>query len=239
MEIIPAIDIINGQCVRLTKGDYSKQQTYSTNPLQVAQQFEAAGIKRLHLVDLDGAKQGKLVNQWVLEEIAINTSLSVDYSGGIKTENDIEQILALGADFISIGSMAVKQPPMVKKWLTKYPGKIILGLDVENREIKINGWQQGTGKNIGELITEYIPHGLQTIICTDISKDGVMEGPSTELYKELMFEYPDLQIIASGGVSCIEDLEELSTMNMYGAITGKAIYEGAIKLEELGKWLNG
>lgn len=234
MRIIPAIDIIDGKCVRLTKGDYSTQKTYNENPTEVAKQFEASGIEFLHLVDLDGAKSNQIINYRVLEEIASKTSLKIDFGGGIKSDKDIEIAFNSGASQVTGGSIAVKNPELFKEWLLNYGAdKIILGADVNNKKIAISGWQEDSGVDLLPFISGYVELGLSTVICTDIAKDGMLEGSSVELYEEILSNFNHLKLIASGGVTSIQELELLSMKGLDGAIIGKAIYEGKIKLKEL------
>ena len=234
MTIIPAIDIINGKCVRLTKGDYAQQKIYNENPVEVAKQFEDAGIKRVHLVDLDGAKAGKIVNLSVLESIAAVTNLVIDFGGGIKNINDIGSVFSAGAAMATIGSLAVKHPALVEEWLMEFgANKFLIGADVLDGKIKISGWLEDGGIEVFTFIGKMIGLGATNIFCTDISKDGVMEGPSIELYKEIMVQYPEINLIASGGVSTIDDVLELKKIGCSGAIIGKAIYEGNITLQQL------
>ena len=234
MTIIPAIDIINGKCVRLTKGDYAQQKIYNENPVEVAKQFEDAGIKRVHLVDLDGAKAGKIVNLAVLESIAAATNLVIDFGGGIKNINDIGSVFSAGAAMATIGSLAVKHPALVEEWLMEFgANKFLIGADVLDGKIKISGWLEDGGIEVFTFIGKMIGLGATNIFCTDISKDGVMEGPSIELYKEIMVQYPEINLIASGGVSTIDDVLELKKIGCSGAIIGKAIYEGNITLQQL------
>jgi phosphoribosylformimino-5-aminoimidazole carboxamide ribotide isomerase len=234
MKIIPAIDIIDGKCVRLSKGDYSTQKTYNENPLEVAKQFEASGIEYLHLVDLDGARSSKIINHKVLEKIANNTQLKIDFGGGLKSNEDIEIAFNSGAHQITGGSIAVKNPEVFKNWIIKYGAdKIILGADVNVRNIAVSGWLEDSGLDIVAFIKNHIRLGLHTVICTDIAKDGMLQGASIDLYKELQQEIPNLNLIASGGVASMNDLEQLLEMKMHGAIIGKAIYEGNISLKEL------
>lgn len=233
MRIIPAIDIINGQCVRLTKGDYSTLKTYSDNPLEVAKKFEEHGIKYLHLVDLDGAKSNHVVNHRVLREIATRTSLKVDFGGGIKSDNDVRIAFENGAHQITGGSIAAKQPELFLKWLDLYGSdKIILGADSHQRKIATNGWQQQLELDVVEFIEEYARKGVRYVICTDIAKDGMLQGPSVNLYKEILRSI-DVHLIASGGVTSVADLHLLKEIGCEGAIIGKAIYEGRISLKEL------
>lgn len=233
MNIIPAIDIIDGKCVRLTQGDYKKSKIYSDNPVDVAKQFESAGIKRLHLVDLEGAKSGHIVNYKVLEKIASNTNLSIDFGGGLKSDDDLNIAFESGASQITAGSIAVKDIEKAKSWFQKYGNeKIILGADVKNEIICTNGWKQKTQTSIWNLIDEYKDF-LKYIICTDISKDGSMQGPSIKLYKKIMKNHPGIKLIASGGISCMQDINNICKENIWGAITGKAIYEDKISLKEI------
>lgn len=234
MEIIPAIDIIDGKCVRLTEGDYSLKTVYNENPLEVAKSFEDAGITRLHLVDLDGAKAGKVTNWKVLESIAKNTQLVIDFGGGIKQESDLKIVFDSGAAFATIGSMAVKDPDLFETWLKEYgENRFLLGADVKGDNIAIGGWLETTNENIIEFIQKYISKGVTQLFCTDISKDGKLEGPSLELYKKIIQHFPELYFIASGGVSSMQDINELRILGCSGVIVGKAIYEGRIKISEL------
>ncbi|MGW8121815.1 1-(5-phosphoribosyl)-5-[(5-phosphoribosylamino)methylideneamino]imidazole-4-carboxamide isomerase [Roseivirga echinicomitans] len=234
MHIIPAIDIIDGKCVRLTQGDYAKKTEYAADPLIVAKKFEAAGIKRLHVVDLDGAKASKIVNEFTLKRITSNTSLHVDFGGGVKSDEAIDMAFAAGAAQITAGSIAVKDKALVQTWLKKYGAdKIILGADVHHNEVRINGWQEGSGMNIFDFLEDYVSAGIAYVICTDVSKDGLLQGPSFELYSDLMQRFPSLKLIASGGVSCLNDLKQLEQMGVFGTIVGKAYYEGRVTLKEL------
>lgn len=237
MEIIPAIDIIDGKCVRLTQGDYTQKTIYNENPLEIALQFEAIGIRRLHLVDLDGAKLGKVVNYKVLEKIASKTKLSIDFGGGIKTDDDIETVFNYGADLATIGSVAVKNKELFFTWIKKYgAAKIFLGADVKNEKIAIGGWLETTNISVYDFIQENLDEGIINVFCTDISKDGLLQGPAIDLYKNIIAKYPNINLTASGGVSQLSDLEELKTIGCSGAIVGKAIYEGRITMEELRNW---
>lgn len=234
MEIIPAIDIIDGKCVRLTQGDYAQKTIYNENPLEVALEFESIGVKRLHLVDLDGAKLGKVVNYKVLENIASKTNLSIDFGGGIKTDDDIETVFNYGAYLATIGSVAVKNKELFFEWIKKYGAeKLFLGADVKNEKIAIGGWLETTNVTIYDFIEENLTEGIQQIFCTDISKDGLLLGPSTELYKNIIAQFPAINLTASGGVASMKDLQELKSIGCKGAIVGKAIYEGRIKIDEL------
>ncbi|MFY7730361.1 MAG: 1-(5-phosphoribosyl)-5-[(5-phosphoribosylamino)methylideneamino]imidazole-4-carboxamide isomerase [Flavobacterium sp.] len=233
MKIIPAIDIINGKCVRLTQGDYAQQKTYNENPLEVAKMYEDAGIRYLHLVDLDGAKAGRIINHKILESIATQTKLAVDFGGGLKTDTDIETAFSSGAAQVTAGSIAVKQPETVYAWLEKYGAdKIILGADCRNRLVATNGWQQESSLDVVDFIKDFSGKGIQSVICTDISKDGMLQGPSFELYGEIL-EQANVGLIASGGVTTMDDLYKLKEMGCAGAIIGKAIYEGKITLTQL------
>jgi phosphoribosylformimino-5-aminoimidazole carboxamide ribotide isomerase len=234
MTIIPAIDLIEGKCVRLTKGDYAQQKVYNENPVEVAKQFEAAGITRLHMVDLDGAKAGTIINLKVLEAVASQTKLVIDFGGGIKKINDIEAVFNAGAAIATIGSMAVKHPEMLEEWLMEFgPDKFLIGADVLDEKIKISGWLEDGGINIFSFIGKMIGLGATNIFCTDISKDGAMQGPSIDLYKRIIAEHPEINLIASGGVSNIGDVIALKETGCRAAIIGKAIYEGAVSLEQL------
>lgn len=234
MEIIPAIDIIGGKCVRLTQGDYSSKKEYANDPLEVARIFEAAGIKRLHLVDLDGAKAKKIVNSKVLESIAHNTSLKVDFGGGVQSDEDIQTAFDCGAEQITGGSIAVKNPDLFGRWVKAHGSeKIILGADVKNRKIAIGGWEETTTVDVIGFIQSYFEKGLLYVICTDVAKDGLLQGPSIDLYRDILQEIPGIRLIASGGVSSMEDLERLEKAGVYGTIIGKAYYEGRISLKEL------
>lgn len=233
MRIIPAIDIIEGKCVRLTKGDYSTQKIYNENPVEVAKEFEANGIRYLHLVDLDGAKSKHIVNKDILKKISTRTSLTIDFGGGIKTDEDVRIAFENGAAQITVGSIAAQQPDLFLKWLSMYgPGKIILGADSCGRKIAIHGWQQQSELDVVDFIAGYERKGIKYVICTDISKDGMLQGTSNELYTEIL-QGTNVNLIASGGVSSIDDLVKIKRMGCEGAIIGKAIYEGSIKLDEL------
>ncbi len=234
MEIIPAIDIIDGNCVRLTKGDYTQKTIYNEDPLEVALQFEDAGLQRLHLVDLDGAKAGEVKNWKVLEKIAGKTSLVIDFSGGISSRNSLEIAFNSGAAFASIGSIAIRDEATLTSWLEAFgANKFIIGADVKQEQIVISGWTETTSISVFDLINKYKDKGIKQFFCTDISKDGVLAGPSTDLYKKILNQYPSISLIASGGVSSIKDLEELSAAGCSGAIIGKAIYENRISLRDL------
>lgn len=232
--IIPAIDIINGKCVRLTKGDYAQQKVYHENPLDAAKQFEEAGITRLHIVDLDGAKAGSIINLKVLETIASQTKLVIDFGGGIKKINDVESVFNAGAAIATIGSLAVKHPELLEEWLLEFGAdKFLIGADVLEEKIKISGWLEDGGINIFDFIGKMIGLGVTNIFCTDIAKDGAMQGPSIDLYKKIITEHPEINLIASGGVTTIDDVIQLKEIGCTGVIIGKAIYEGTIALNEL------
>ena len=234
IELIPAIDIINGQCVRLTKGDYKQKKVYNDDPVAVAKDFEALGFRRLHIVDLDGAKSKHIVNDAVLRGITSETSLTVDFGGGIKTEEDIEKAFEAGAAMVTIGSVAVTDPDLFIGWLKKYgPEKLILGADVRNGMISINGWKEDSSEPLLPFLRKYIDAGVVNVLCTEISKDGTLQGPAVALYKEVMANYPQLHLIASGGVSRQEDIEELEREGIPAVVFGKAIYEGRIDLKSL------
>ncbi len=233
MRIIPAIDIIEGKCVRLTKGDYGTKKIYNENPLEVAKEFESYGIKHLHVVDLDGAKSKQIVNSKILEQIASKTNLSIDFGGGIKSDEDIKIAFESGAKQITGGSIAVNNPPLFSQWISTYGAeKIILGADCINRKIATNGWLNVSEMNVIDFIDSYSQKGIQQVICTDISKDGMLEGPSEELY-EAILNQTNIQLIASGGVSSMDDLITLKNIGCEGVIIGKAIYEGKISLKQL------
>jgi len=239
IEIIPAIDLIDGKCVRLSQGDYARKTIYNDDPLEVARMFEGAGIKRLHLVDLDGAKAQHIVNYKVLELITNCTGLMVDFGGGLKSDDDLRIAFECGASMITGGSIAVKHPEIFISWIHRYgPEKIILGADVQNKKIAVSGWTENTNLELLPFINNYHQKGIQKLICTDISKDGMLQGPSTELYKEILANEPDIFLIASGGVSSINDIETLTEIGVPAVIFGKAIYEGKIKLSELNRFLS-
>jgi len=234
MEIIPAIDLIDGKCVRLTQGDYSQKKVYNQNPLEVAKSFEAAGIRRLHLVDLDGAKAQHIVNYRVLRSITTHTSLVVDFGGGLKTDADLRIAFENGATMITGGSIAVKDPEIFIRWITDYgPDRIILGADVKDGMIAVSGWTETAPFELMAFIAGYRAKGVTQVICTDIGRDGMMQGPAVELYRNLLKQFPGLYLVASGGVSCMEDMVALRDTGVPAVIVGKAIYEGKIKLEEL------
>lgn len=232
MKIIPAIDIIDGQCVRLSKGDYSTQKTYG-NPLEMAKQFEDNGIKYLHIVDLDGAKAGKVINLKAVEKIASQTNLYIDFGGGVKSRYDLELVLNVGVQKVTLGSLAVQNRELCEEWIAEFGAdRFILGADCLNRKVKTSGWLQGSDLEVIDFIKSYQNSGLQQVICTDISKDGMLEGPSLNLYKEILSQ-TDTKLIASGGVSSLQDLKDLKELGCEGAIIGKAFYEGKITMQDL------
>ena len=234
MRIIPAIDIIEGKCVRLSKGDYSTKKIYNEDPLEVAQQFEDAGLQYLHLVDLDGAKAKNIVNWKVLEKLATKTYLKIDFGGGIKSDDDLRIAFECGAKQITGGSIAVKEPVKFTSWIMVYGSdKIILGADALDGKIAVSGWQEGSNLEIEAFIQDYLQKGIKYVISTDISKDGMLEGPSFDLYKSICMKMPSINLIASGGVSSIDDLIKLKELGLEGAIVGKALYEGRIQLTDL------
>ena len=236
MEIIPAIDIINGKCVRLTQGDYAQQKIYNEHPLEVAQAFEDAGLHRLHLVDLDGAKAGAVKNWKVLETLAGKTGLTIDFGGGIKTAADVDIVFNSGAALATVGSIAVKNAVLFIDWLRSYgANRFLLGADVKNEKIAVSGWQETTDRWIYDFIREYMEQGVRQIFCTDVSKDGLLQGPAVDLYRNILSEFPDLHFIASGGVSSMADVDSLRAIGCKGVIIGKAIYEGLITLKDLSK----
>lgn len=236
--IIPAIDIIDGKCVRLTQGDYAKKKVYNEDPLEVAKAFEDNGLKYLHLVDLDGARRSEIINWKVLEKIAGKTSLSVDFGGGIKSNKSIEIAFECGANQVTGGSIAVKNEALFTEWIATYGSdKIILGADVKEEKIAVSGWQEETEINLYDFLTNYSEKGIVSVVCTDISKDGLLQGPATELYQQILQKNPDIKLIASGGVSTIEDVEQLMDNKLDGIIIGKAIYEQKITLKQLSNYV--
>lgn len=239
IEIIPAIDIIDGKCVRLSQGDYAQKKVYNENPLEVAKAFEDVGVRRLHLVDLDGAKAQHIVNYKVLESIATNTSLTIDFGGGLKSDDDLRIAFESGASMVTGGSIAVKNPAVFLSWLEKFGAeKIILGADVKNEKIAVGGWIETTEIELLPFVKSFMGKGVDKVICTDISKDGMLKGPSIDLYRKMLGEMPDLYLIASGGVSSMQDIEQLAEADVPAVITGKAIYEGRIKMDDLARFLS-
>ncbi|MFK5889816.1 MAG: 1-(5-phosphoribosyl)-5-[(5-phosphoribosylamino)methylideneamino]imidazole-4-carboxamide isomerase [Flavobacteriaceae bacterium] len=245
MRLIPAIDIINGKCVRLSKGDYSTQKIYNENPLEVAKMFATHGVKYVHLVDLDGAKANHIVNYKVLEKIASKTDLKIDFGGGLKSEGDLHIAFESGASQITGGSIAVKNPEIFKKWLAKYgPQKIILGADAKNEKVAVGGWLEASEEDLIPFIKNYVKEGINYVICTDIAKDGMLQGPSFDLYRKILCHLErsrkvdkDIKLIASGGVSCFEDLPKLAGLGCEGTIIGKAIYENKISMKQIENYI--
>lgn len=238
IEIIPAIDIIDGKCVRLTQGDYGKQKTYSDNPLEVAKLFEGYGVRRLHVVDLDGAKSSHVVNLRVLEQIASHTDLVIDFGGGIKSENDLTLSFNAGASMLTIGSLAVKNPDLVKGWLKDYGAeRFIIGADVKDEKISINGWKEEGEETLYPFLERYTSEGVVNVLCTDISRDGMLQGPSLTLYENILKRFPELHLIASGGVGGVDDIRKLNEMGVPAVVFGKAFYEGLIRIEQLKEFL--
>lgn len=234
MQIIPAIDLIDGKCVRLTQGDYTQKKVYNEDPVEVAKMFEDAGLVRLHLVDLDGAKAGKVINWKVLENIANNTRLQIDFGGGVKQKADVECILHTGAALVTIGSLAVKNEALFSEWIEEYGAdKFFLGADVKEENIAIAGWTETTDMDVYGFINKYLAKGIVNIFCTDVSKDGLLQGPSVDLYKNIISKFPQIELTASGGVSTMADLHSLQSIGCKGVIIGKAIYEGKITLKNL------
>lgn len=235
IELIPAIDIIDGQCVRLTKGDYDQKKVYSDSPVEVARHFESLGFKRLHVVDLDGAKSKHVVNDDVLQRITAETSLRVDFGGGIKTEADLEKAFVAGAAMVTVGSIAVTDPALFLQWVDRYGAeKLILGADVRHGKVSINGWKEDSEEDLLPFLGQYVERGVRNVLCTEISKDGTLQGPAIELYERIMAAYPDLHLIASGGVSCDADIKALEASGIPAVVFGKAFYEGKINVRELG-----
>ena len=238
IELIPAIDIIDGKCVRLSQGDYDSKKVYNENPVEVAKEFEANGIRRLHVVDLDGAASHHVVNYRTLEQIASRTSLLIDFGGGVKSDEDLLIAFESGAQMVTGGSIAVKNPDLLTRWLDRYGSqKIILGADVKDHKIAVNGWKDESACELSPFLKEYIAKGVEKVICTDISCDGMLKGPSVELYKEILEQYPTLYLIASGGVSSVNDIEALHEAGVPAVIFGKALYEGHITLKDLRTFL--
>lgn len=239
IEIIPAIDIIGGKCVRLTKGDYDKQRTYADNPAEMAAELESLGARRLHVVDLDGAKSRHIVNTATLEQITGRTNLVVDFGGGIKSEDDIERAFRFGASMVTVGSVAVTDKALMQRWIDTYGAeRIILGADVRDGRISVNGWKEDSQEEIADFLEYYINKGVTKVLCTDISRDGTLMGPSLKLYRKILQRFPDLYLIASGGVSGVGDIRELDSAGVPAVVFGKAFYEGRISKEELWNLFN-
>lgn len=234
IELIPAIDLIDGKCVRLTKGDYDQKTIYNEDPVSQAMEFQRLGFRRLHIVDLDGAKSKHIVNDAVLKAITQATDLIVDFGGGIKSTEDIEKAFMAGAHMVTIGSVAVTEPELFMGWLRKYGAeKIILGADVRNGMVSINGWKEDSSEALLPFLEKYVNAGVRNVLCTEISKDGTLAGPATELYSKVMAQYPHLHLIASGGVSCNADIQQLDENGIPAVVFGKAYYEGQIDIKEL------
>lgn len=237
IEIIPAIDLMDGKCVRLTQGDFARQRIYADDPVDVAKAFEEAGLTRLHIVDLDGAKSGIPANLHILERVTKATELRIDYGGGIKTHDDIKRVFDAGAEFVNIGSVAVKEPELFFEWIAVYGSdSVLLGADVRDGMLAINGWQTESHLEIISFLHSYYSRGVEQAFVTDIGKDGALQGPAFELYSEIINEVPDLRLIASGGVSSLDDISQLENIGCRGVIIGKAIYEGRVTLGELAKY---
>ena len=234
IELIPAIDIIEGQCVRLTKGDYATRKVYADDPVAMAQRFEALGFRRLHVVDLDGAKSRHIVNDAVLRRITQTTSLRVDFGGGVKTQDDLQKAFDAGAEMVTVGSIAATQPDLYLQWLSQYGAeRLILGADVKNGTISIHGWKEESQQRLTDFLSFFQQAGNRNVLCTEISHDGTLQGPAIKLYRQIMAAYPDCHLIASGGVSCKEDIEALEAAGIPAVVFGKAIYEGRIDLESI------
>jgi phosphoribosylformimino-5-aminoimidazole carboxamide ribotide isomerase len=239
MEIIPAIDLINGKCVRLTEGDYTRKTEYAQSPLEIAKQYQDHGIKRLHLVDLDGAKRGKVVNWQVAEQLALHTNLVIDFGGGVKTAAEVERIIDLGIEYVVVGSVAAKQPELFADWIVRFgPNRFMLGADVRNEMIMVSGWLEKSFLSLMPFLETQINHGISNVFCTDISKDGKLEGPAVDLYRKIKLAFPAFNLIASGGVSSMNDIHALAKAGCNGVIIGKAIYEGRISIQDLEAYIN-
>lgn len=238
IELIPAIDIIDGKCVRLSQGDYATRKVYSESPVEVAKAFEAHGIRRLHVVDLDGAASHHVVNYRVLDQIACRTSLIIDFGGGIKTDEDLVIAFDNGAQMVTLGSVAVKHPEWFKRWLRQYGNeKIILGADVKGSRISVNGWKEESEEELLPFLKKYTQEGVCKVLCTDISRDGMLQGPAVNLYKQILTAFPDMHLIASGGVGCLQDIIDLEAAKVPAVVFGKALYEGRITLKELNRFM--
>lgn len=238
IELIPAIDLIDGKCVRLSKGDYASKKVYNENPVEVAKEMEAYGIRRLHVVDLDGAASQHVVNYRTLERIASATGLIIDFGGGVKSDEDLVIAFDNGAQMVTVGSIAVKQPDLFGKWLEQYgPEKMILGADVKGRNIAVSGWKEESRQELLPFLDGYVKKGVVKVLCTDISRDGMLEGPATELYADILQAHPKLHLIASGGVSCLDDIRRLEDAGVPAVVFGKALYEGRISLHDLSQWI--
>ncbi len=240
VQIIPAIDLIDGRCVRLIQGDFSQKHSYADDPVDVALRFEDAGLKRLHLVDLDGAREGRVINYKILEKIAHRTGLAIDFSGGLATEKDVKIAFECGAKLITLGSVAVKDEPLAKRWLSQYGSDtVILAADVKDEEVVIDGWETKSKVYLFDLLGRYLDVGMKQVMCTDVSKDGMLQGPGFELYRRIRDEFPEVALIASGGVTTLKDIEELRSIGVSGIIVGKALFEGRILLRDLILFMKG
>lgn len=238
IQIRPAIDIIDGKCVRLTRGSYSAKTVYSQDPVDVARSFEDAGLSHLHLVDLDGAKAAHIVNRDILEKIAKSTDLKIDFGGGLKSDADIQIAFDCGASQVTVGSIAAKQPEMFQRWIKKYGGdKVVLSADVRHGFIAVNGWEEITRIGLFAYVKDYLAKGVNTVICTDISRDGLMQGCSIDMYKQLRAQFPKMKLIASGGVNSIQEIRDLQLLGVHGVVLGKSVYEGHIKLIDLSEFI--
>lgn len=238
IQIIPAIDILEGKCVRLEQGNYRMKKVYDSDPLEVAQIFQDNGITRLHMVDLDGARSKHVVNWGVLERLSARTSLRIDFGGGIKTDADLHIVFESGASMATIGSIAIRDKELFNSWMFAYgPEKIILGADVKDQMIAISGWQEITDIGIIPFLKEYSEHGVKEVLCTDVSKDGMLQGVSLDLYKMIREKFPSIRLLASGGITSVSDIDKLDEMGVYGAVIGKAYYEGRILLRDLKKFI--
>lgn len=236
IEIIPAIDLIDGKCVRLTKGDYASKKVYDGSVVDMAKSFEDCGVRRIHMVDLSGAKVSRPENLPVLEKVRMAVSLEIEWGGGIASQQNIESVFSAGADYVIVGSVAVLKPELFRQWLGLYGERMILGADVRGNAVAVKGWVETSGCTIDELLREFIPFGLKNVLCTDISRDGMLEGPSVELYRRLMADFSGLSFTASGGVSSMKDIEVLDAEGVGKVVVGKAIYESKISLEDIGRW---
>lgn len=237
IELVPAIDLIEGKCVRLTKGDYATEKVYNEDPVSVAREFESYGFSRIHVVDLDGARSKHVVNYRTLEKIASHTALTIDFGGGIKSDEDLRITFDCGAAMATVGSIAVTSPDTFYHWLQRYGAEhIILGADVKDGLISINGWKENSSHDLIPFLTQYINKGVTNVLCTEISKDGTLQGPAVNLYKDIMQAFPECRLIASGGVSCLQDIIDLDEAGIPAVVFGKAIYEGRISLNELARW---
>lgn len=238
IELIPAIDLIDGKCVRLSQGDYGSKRVYNENPIEVALELEAHGIQRLHIVDLDGAASQHVVNYRTLDQIAGRTSLKIDFGGGIKSDEDLAIAFDNGAQMVTLGSVAVKHPDLFERWLARYGNeRIILGADTRNGKIAVNGWKEESTQELMPFLTDYTGRGVTKVLCTDISKDGMLEGPATELYRDILTAHPGIHLIASGGISCMDDIRTLDKAGIPAVVFGKALYEGRITLNELSNYI--